>query len=164
MNNSANNPSPIPDPPRGLSAILWRLPIWLYRIRLGRLLDHRSLLLNHVGRVSGSPRQAVLEVIKFDADSNTHYVASGFGEKANWYQNIVQTPRVSIRVAGKELPVLAERLPLSDAEIIFKDYHQRHPKALAGLGKMIGYKLSQNEAEILDFFSEEIPVIAFRPI
>jgi deazaflavin-dependent oxidoreductase (nitroreductase family) len=154
----------VPDPPRGLSAILWRLPIWLYRLRLGRLLGHRALLLIHTGRVSGSPRHAVLEVIKYDADTNTHYVASGFGEKANWFQNITQTPHVTIRVAGDGIPVLAERLSLSEAEITFKDYHQRHPKALAGLAKMIGYQLSQNEAEIMDFFSREIPIITFRPI
>lgn len=153
----------VPNPPQGLKAVLWRLPIWLYRLRLGKLLGRRALLLNHIGRVSGLPRQAVLEVIKYEEDTNTHYVASGFGEKANWFRNIIQSPEVSIQVAGKEITAQAKRLPIPEAKIIFREYHQRHPKALKGLSKMIGYPIGEDEEKTLSFFSNQIPVIAFRP-
>ncbi len=158
MNNTT-----IPDPPRGLKAIPWRLPIWLYRLKLGRMLGHRLLLLHHIGRVSGLPRQAVLEVVKFDKETNTHFVASGFGEKADWFLNIMASPEVTIQVAGIEFPVRGERLNPQDAESIFADYHQRNPKALQGLSKLIGYEISDNQTEMLEFFTKEIPVIALRP-
>lgn len=153
----------IPNPPRGLKAIPWRLPIWMYRLKLGRFLGHRFLLLNHTGRKSGLPRQAVLEVVKFEKDSNTHIVASGFGEKADWYLNITHTPEVSIQVAGEEIFVKAERLASPVAANVFREYHRHHPKALQGLSKLIGYKVSNVEEEMLAFFSEHIPLIAFRP-
>ena len=91
----------IPDPPRG-----WRLPIWLYRLKLGRVLGHRALLLTHIGRVSGKPRRAVLEVVHYDKDANTHYVASGFGEGADWYKNLLHNPDVTIQAAGKASQLL----------------------------------------------------------
>ena len=56
----------LPEPPRGWKAKLWRAPIWFYRIGLGGLFGKRFLLLNHIGRVSGQIRQAVVEVVNFD--------------------------------------------------------------------------------------------------
>ena len=157
------NTQKLPDPPRGLRAILWRLPIWFYRLKLGWMFGHRSLLLTHIGRVSGQPRQAMLEVVQYDQKANTHYVASGFGEQADWYKNIIQTPEVSIQAAGKQILVIAERLSTEAAAEIFRDYHKRHPKALRSLAKLIGYIIPADEQEMLSFFVNQIPVIAFRP-
>ena len=84
----------IPDPPKGLRAIPWRLPILFFHLRLGWIFGHRALLLTHIGRMSGLPRHAVLEVIQYEIDTNLHYVASGFGEKSDWYRNIKKTPEV----------------------------------------------------------------------
>ena len=81
----------VPQPPRGLSHILWRLPITLYRARLGWLLGDRVLLLTHTGRVSGKPRQAVIEIIRYDKVADYYLVASGFGEESDWFKNIQKT-------------------------------------------------------------------------
>ena len=43
------------EPPTGLARLLWRAPIWMYRLHLGRLMGGRFLLLHHTGRVSGKP-------------------------------------------------------------------------------------------------------------
>ncbi|MBC8504910.1 MAG: nitroreductase family deazaflavin-dependent oxidoreductase [Anaerolineales bacterium] len=158
-----NSSQTLPDPPRGIRAILWRLPIWFYRLKLGWMFGHRALLLTHIGRVSGMPRQAMLEVVQYDEDTNTHYVASGFGEQADWYRNIINNPEVTIQVAGKEISVIAKRLSTQEAAEIFSEYHRRHPKALHGLGKLIGYAIPENEADMLAFFRDNVPLIAFQP-
>jgi hypothetical protein len=54
------------DPPRGVSRLLWRAPIWFYRLRLGWLFRNRMLLLHHVGRTSGLPRETMLEVADYE--------------------------------------------------------------------------------------------------
>jgi deazaflavin-dependent oxidoreductase (nitroreductase family) len=151
----------IPDPPRGIKAIPWRLPIWIYRLRLGWLLGHRALLLTHKGRLSGKTRTAMLEVIKYEEDTNTHYVASGFGEKSDWYQNIVKTPQVTIQVGNKRFAALADRLSTDQAIEIFLDYRERHPKAIKNLANLIGYDIGETEEQELAFL-RLIPVIAFR--
>ena len=53
-----------PKLPSGFSRLMFRLPIYLYKVGLGGLLGGRFLLLNHVGRKSGQPRQAVVEVVR----------------------------------------------------------------------------------------------------
>ncbi len=153
----------LPDPPRGLRAVPWRLPIWLYRLKLGWMFGHRMLLLNHVGRVSRKPRQAVLEVVHHDKEANTHYVASGFGDQADWYKNITQSPEVTIQAGRKTIPVIAEQLDKKAAAEIFKKYHARNPKALRALAKLVGYSLPDSEDEMLAFFREQIPIVSFRP-
>ena len=100
-------------PPRGWKAKLWRAPIWLYRWNLGFLLGNRFMLLNHTGRKSGLPRQAVIEII--GRTENIYYAASGFGEKAQWYRNIIATPEVTIQIGRKEFAARAERLPHEEA-------------------------------------------------
>ena len=50
--------------PSGTLRLVFRLPIYLYRLNLGWLLGHRGLLLTHQGRKSGLLRETVLEVIR----------------------------------------------------------------------------------------------------
>lgn len=33
--------------------------------------------------------------------TNTYYVASGFGEKSDWFRNIQKTPKVNVRVPSR---------------------------------------------------------------
>ena len=152
----------IPDPPRGLKAILWRLPIWLYRLHLGWLVGHRFLLLTHKGRISGKERSAMLEVIKYEKSTNTHFVASGFGEKSDWFQNIIKAPDVVIQVGSQKYPVRAERLPEGEAEEVFQVYQREHPNAVKNLAKLLGYEIGDSEEEMMAFL-KMVPVIAFRP-
>lgn len=152
----------IPDPPRGLRAIPWRLPIWLYRLHLGWLVGHRMLLLTHKGRVSGRDRTAMLEVIKYDQATNTHYVASGFGIKSDWFQNITKNPDVIIKVASDEFPAQAECLSPDEARGIFFEYTREHPNAIKNLAKLVGYEIGNTQEEMMEFLAL-IPVVAFRP-
>jgi len=151
-----------PQPPSGLSRILWRLPIWLYRARLGWLLGQRMLLLNHVGRKSGLPRQAVLEVVRHDKESDSYMVASGFGEKSQWYQNLLNTPEVTIQVGWRKLAVVAEVLSPEARADEMADYAKRHPKAARYLMRLIGYQVDGSEEQYRAMGREVIPFVAFR--
>jgi len=162
MNNDQDVKSKIPDPPRGIRAVLWRLPIWLFRLRLGFLMGHRMLLLTHKGRISGKERYAMLEVIKYEEATNTHYVASGFGEKSDWSQNISKTPDVTIQVGNDKFPARAERLSLDKARAVFHDYNQAHPNAVRNLAKLVGYEIGSSQEDMIAFL-DMIPVVAFHP-
>jgi deazaflavin-dependent oxidoreductase (nitroreductase family) len=157
-------PSNFPDvrPPRGLSRIFFRLPILLFRIGLGWLLGEHFLLLTHTGRRTGLPRQAVLEVVRHDPATDTYFVASGWGEKSDWFRNIQKTPEVEIQVGRRRLRAVAERLPLEEAEGELLDYARRHPTAIRSLARMIGYRISGSEEEIRAL-ARRIPIVAFRP-
>jgi deazaflavin-dependent oxidoreductase (nitroreductase family) len=149
-------------PGQGLLRVVFRLPIWLYRIHLGRLLGNRFLLLTHLGRKSGLPRQVVLEVLRHDRTTDTYIIASAWGAKANWFQNIQQTPEVVIHAGRRRLAATATRLSMEAAEREVRTYAQRHPLAfLWGFPLIFGVR-PRTDAEF-HRFAQFIPIVAVRP-
>jgi hypothetical protein len=79
-------------------------PIRISKARAGALFGSRILMLEHIGRKSGAPRYAVLEIVDHPAP-DVYIVASGFGRKAQWFSNV-------------QAPVLEETLgaPITDTD------------------------------------------------
>jgi len=148
-------------PPRGLSRALFRLPILIFRARLGWLLGGHFIELTHVGRVTGLPRQTVLEIIRHDKDTGTYFVVSGWGEKSDWFRNVQKTPEVMIQVGHRQLEAVAERMPLEEAEREILNYARRYPRLLRVLARMIGYKVEDTE-EDYRALAKLVPIVAFR--
>lgn len=115
------------NPPKGFLRLLARLPILLYRWNLGGLLGHRFLQLTHLGRKSGKIRKVVLEVLRHE--QGVYIVASGWGERADWYKNLLASPQAAIRVADLDLEVEAQFLSLEESERELELYARRHPIA-----------------------------------
>ena len=149
-------------PPTGLGRLLWRAPIWLYRLHLGWLLDGRFLLLNHVGRKSGLPRRAVIEVAKYDPETQTCFVASGFGKKSDWYRNLLKTPDATIQVGRKKMRVTAVTLTPDQSAAMMVDYARRNPNAARNLCRIIGYKVDGTEEDYAIIGRDYVPFMAFK--
>ncbi len=147
--------------PRGILRFLARLPLWLYRARLGWLLGNRFLMLTHTGRVSGLPRQVVLEVVRHEFEADTFVVASAWGEKSDWYRNLVQTPMAFVTVGRRRLDVTAERLSVQDAARELVAYARRHPAAARSLARLMGFPVDNVETDF-PALSRHIPLIALR--
>lgn len=112
---------------------LVRAPIGLYRARLGFLFGHRFLLLEHIGRTSGRRRFVVLEVIGRPSPDR-YLVISGFGEKAQWFRNVMADERVRVSVGARgPRPARARRLDDRAAAAALDGYAARHPHAWARL-------------------------------
>lgn len=148
-------------PPRGLARLFFRAPILLYRMGLGWILDNRMLLLNHVGRKTGLPRQAVLEVAHHDKESDTYIVNAGFGDQSDWYQNVLQNPEVSIRVGRRALPVRAERLPVEAGGGVMLDFSREHPFE-ARFARLLSYNVDGTD-EGWRALGEKMLFVALRP-
>jgi deazaflavin-dependent oxidoreductase (nitroreductase family) len=77
-----------------------RAPIYLYWLRLGRLLGTCFLLLTHVGRRTGLRRQTVSEVMEYRQDGPEAVVTRGFGANSDWLLNIQATPSEEVGVGS----------------------------------------------------------------
>lgn len=152
-------------PPSGLLRLLLRLPIAVYRLRLGWLLGQRFVLLQHIGRKSGQVRKTVVEVVGHDRASDTYYIVSGWGKRANWYQNLLATPAIAVQVGRRHLNVCAETVPPAEGARVLLDYRQNHPLATRELSRVLtGANLTKASAEELErLVQEALPIIALRP-
>jgi len=133
--------------PTGISRFFFRAPIWLYKLNLGWLMGNRMLKLTHTGRVSGQPRQVVLEVVRHDASNDTYYIAAAWGEKSDWVKNIRANPQVKVQVGRRKFNMLAEQLTPDQGELTILDYSQRHSTAMMNLARYMGYQLDGSEAD-----------------
>ncbi|QKW37314.1 nitroreductase family deazaflavin-dependent oxidoreductase [Actinomadura sp. NAK00032] len=147
-----------PAPPTGLRRRLWRLPIRLYRMGLGPLLGRRIMLLTHTGRVSGLPRQVVIEVVQKEEDG--YVAASGFGPRADWYRNVMATPEVTIQVAGTRTQATAAPIATDEGAEIMARYAVRHPSAARRLCKLMGFAVDGSTEDYREV-GRHIPFVRF---
>ena len=104
--------------PTGASRLAFRLPIYLYRLDLGRLLVHR-------GRESGLLRETVLEVILYDPATRESVVLSAWGEEADWYRNVGATPALEVRTGGQRYVPEQRFLAPEENHAVVSDYGGR---------------------------------------
>jgi deazaflavin-dependent oxidoreductase (nitroreductase family) len=152
-------------PPSGVLRLLLRLPIALYRLRLGWLLGQRFVLLEHIGRKSGQVRKTVVEVVGHDRASDTYYIVSGWGKRANWYQNLLATPEIAVQVGRRRLKVCAKTVPPAEGARVLLDYRQNHPLATRELSRVLtGANLAKAPpAELERIVQDSLPIVALRP-
>jgi deazaflavin-dependent oxidoreductase (nitroreductase family) len=140
-----------------------RLPVWLYRLHMSWLLGNRFLMLTHQGRKSGQSHHTVIEVVKFEKHTNTYYAVSGWGKKADWYQNIHKDPAVVIQTGRRKLKVHASDIPLAEAIDILDEYTRQHPLAFKELtGLFLGEQLQPGQ-DASRRLAELMPMVAFQP-
>jgi len=125
-------------------------------------MGQRFVLINHIGRKSGQPRQVVVEVVRHDQPTDSYIVCSGFGQKAQWYRNLLATPDVTIQVGARRLAVHAEPLAPAAGSVEFVDYARRNPTAARQLSKFMGFALDGSE-EGYRQAGAQLPFVALRP-
>lgn len=144
--------------PTGLARWLYRAPIALYRMGLGFLLGGRFLMVEHTGRTSGKTRYTVLEVVRHDREADTYVVASGWGERSDWFRNVMKTPAVRISSGlRRRRPARAIRLPPPSAERELCAYADRHPRAFATLARLMF-----GETPDCRLAAQQLPLVAFK--
>jgi deazaflavin-dependent oxidoreductase (nitroreductase family) len=148
--------------PKGLLRLCLRWPIWFYRLRCGWLLNSRFLLLTHTGRRSGLPRQTVLEVVHHDRATETYFIASGWGEKSDWFRNLQKTPTAVVTVGRKRFAATARCLSSEEAARVLLVYAQRRRRAFRALARvMVGQRL-QGTAQDCCLLAQSVPLMALR--
>jgi deazaflavin-dependent oxidoreductase (nitroreductase family) len=123
----------------------------------------RLLLLNHTGRITGAPRNTVLEVVEYDPADCSYVVASGWGPHASWYRNIIEQPKVSVQVGSRSNAVTAEPLPQDVGAKIFARYASLRPRTAAFiLPRVLGIAVDGSEADF-QAAGRRIPFVRLTP-
>jgi len=153
----------IKNKPTGILRWALHAPRWVYHSGLGWMLGNRFLLLSYVGRRSGLDRETVIEMVAHDKESDTLYVASAWGTRADWFQSILANPHVKIQVGMRKITSHAQVVDPEDAAYWLSIYAKNHPTAFRELsGLLVGKALSGTQEECREL-ARTVPVIAFRP-
>lgn len=134
--------------------IKWFMKINAFLIHISRgwigsnLGTQTILLLETIGRKTGQPR--VIPIAYFLHEGRYLIVASNWGKdhEADWYLNLLKTPRAKLTVHGKTLPVEAHPAQGDEYARLWAFATQKHPPYL-NYQKMT---------------SRHIPIVVFQPI
>lgn len=144
--------------------MLMRMPLLYWRLGLKPLLVRarlfRFLVLTTKGRRSGQTRHTML--VHFVLDGRI-YIGAGWGERTQWYQNILADPRVTVQARGPAFGAVA-RVITDDAELRRLYWH------LQEMGPLWMWKRSLDSwdirDEVEDFVAKKgrIPFLRLDPL
>lgn len=150
-------------PPKGLLRLGFRLPVYFYRLGLGWLMGKRFVLINHRGRVTGLPRQTVVEVVERDPETGTITVVAGYGARTQWYRNLKAQPEVVIQLGRRKIPVTAVFVPPEAGEEIMVRYMKRYGMLTRELFSILGYTWDGSEAGVRQIARDWLRFVRFKP-
>jgi len=105
-------PHPIPYPDNPIIRKLYRTPILLYRLGLGKLIGRYIVIISTYGRKSGKVRRTPIEHFRKDG---LIYAISGFEKEPDWYRNLKANPHVTLQTDLGTHHVIA-RTPETEGE------------------------------------------------
>lgn len=148
---------------KGLLRLGFRIPVYFYRLGIGWLFGERLVMIEHLGRKTGSLHQAVVEVIECDPQTGGITVVAGYGEQTQWYQNLKAHPETTIQIGRHKMTVVAEFVAPEDGEDIMSRYVNRHRKLTAELFVMVGYSWDGTEQGARQVAYDSLRFVHFRP-
>lgn len=141
---------------------IFKLPVWLYRLKLGWMLGNVFMQLTHVGRHSGKVRQTILAVLRFDPDSKEILAVSAW-KGSDWYYNIQAAP--AMQVESGRVRYVPQQRTLSPEEIAttFIEYRKRHPIFTRMICRIPGWNPNASYEEFLEL-ARTLRGVAFKPV
>jgi deazaflavin-dependent oxidoreductase (nitroreductase family) len=140
---------------------IFKLPVFLYRLRLGWLLGRRFMQITHVGHHSGKVRRTVLAVLRFDDKTKEVYAVSAW-KGSDWYYNIQASPALLVQIGFVHyVPVQRTLLPEEIATTL-TEYSKLHPIFSRMVCRIPGWKWDSSYEEFLDL-ARTLHGVTFRP-
>jgi deazaflavin-dependent oxidoreductase (nitroreductase family) len=123
--------------PGRLFRLIFRMPVFLYRAGLGRLVGKGVLLLATTGRRTGVRRLTALGY-GYHPGTGMYSVAAGWTGGADWHRNAVANPHVQIWLGSRWIDCIAEPVPPVVACRQYREMAQRNPYAGKIFSKWLG--------------------------
>jgi deazaflavin-dependent oxidoreductase (nitroreductase family) len=144
-----------------MRAIL-RVPVALFRMRLGWLLGRRFLLLTHRGRRSGRIYRTAIEVVRYDEKLMQATVVSGWGADADWVRNIRATPALAVQVGTKSYDHPAQTfLDADQRDALLRTYWRDHRLAARAISWLFRWP-SPDRPDEWHAFMESMVAVKFQ--
>lgn len=122
-------------------------------------------MLEHTGRRSGKARLVCLEVVDRSVPDRI-VIVSGFGERAEWYRNLLADPVCFVSVGRlRRVPAQARFMTSAEASAALGRYQRAHPGAWdrlrQAIEKAVGHPV--NQLPMVELLLDLAPARADRP-
>lgn len=132
----------------GVLRVMFRVPLWLKRIGLGRLIPRNVLILTTTGRRSGRPHTTPVEFGPGPRPGSL-LVMSGWDGRTDWYRNARRDPCVHVWQPAKEWDAIAEPVPEPEVAEMLKMLVRVSPAFMRIWSRWAGFELDGTDAGYL---------------
>jgi deazaflavin-dependent oxidoreductase (nitroreductase family) len=140
---------------------IFKLPLFLYRLRLGWLLGKRFMQITHIGRHSHKVRKTILAVLRFDEKTKEIYAVSAW-KGSDWYHNIQASPALQVETGFVRYVPVQRTLSAEEITITFMEYCKQHPIFSRMVCRIPGWKWDATYDEFLGL-ARTLHGVAFTP-
>jgi len=147
--------------PLGFMIPIFKLPLILYRARLGWIFGHRFMLLTHIGRRSGIVRRTVLAFLEYDPKTREIKAMSAWSA-SDWFLNLQANPAVQVETGFTRYAPVQRTLTPEEIATLFVNYRNKHPIFSKIVCRIPGWHADSSYEEFLDL-AHTLRGIAFRP-
>ena len=140
---------------------IFKLPLVLYRLRLGFLFGHRFMVLTHTGRKSGRVRQTILAALSYNTQTREIKAVSAW-DASEWYKNIKAAPALEVETGVTRYAPSQRDLTTEEIAQLFVDYCRQRPIFSRIVCRIPGWEWDSSYAEFLEL-ARTLRGVAFRP-
>ena len=151
--------------PNALQKFFFKVPVWIHKMGFGgweKLIGAEWMLVTTRGRKSGKPRGTMLDVMDYDAASDTYYIEAAYGDRADWYKNMQANPVFEARVGRRKFKATAAPLTNDGAGELMVKFFRKKPAYTRSVMAMIGMKF-EGEDE-LRALGSTLTLLAVKPV
>ena len=150
--------------PSWILKFFFKVPVWIHKLGFGgweRLIGAQWMLITTVGRKSGKPRDAMVDVMDYDAASDTYFIEAAYGSRADWYRNMQANPIFDARVGRRKFKARAMPLSNEGAGELMVQFYRKKPAYTRSVMAMVGMKFENEEQ--LRTLGSKLTLLAVKP-
>ena len=151
--------------PNALQKFFFKFPVWFAKIGFGgweKLIGAEWMLVTTRGRKSGKPRGTMLDVMDYDAASDTYYIEAAYGDRADWYKNMQANPVFEARVGRRKFSATATPLSNDGAGELMVKFFRKKPAYTRSVMAMVGMTF-KDEDELREM-GKHLTLLAVKPL
>ncbi len=151
--------------PNSFLKFFFKIPLFMHKIGFGgweKLIGAEWMLLSTTGRKSGRRRDAMVDVMDYEATSDTYYIEAAYGARADWFKNIQVNPVFDAQVGRRKFKAQAQELNAADTGEMLVRFYRRKPAYTRSVMAMVGMKF-KDEDELREL-GKNLTLLAVKPL
>ncbi|MBI3169067.1 MAG: nitroreductase family deazaflavin-dependent oxidoreductase [Chloroflexi bacterium] len=150
--------------PNTFLKFFFKVPLFMHKLGFGgweRLIGAQWMRIITIGRKTGKPREAMVDVMDYDQAADTYYIEAAYGSRADWFKNIKANPIFEAQVGRRKFKACAEELNGKDTGEMLVQFFRRKPVYTRSVMAMVGMKF-KDEDELREI-GKDLTLLAVKP-
>lgn len=142
----------------------FKAPLFMHKVGLGgweKIIGAEWMLISTTGRKTGKRRDSMVDVMDYDASTDTYYIEAAYGSRADWFKNIKANPIFDAQVGRRKFKAQAQELDAASTGEMLVRFFRRKPAYTRSVMAMVGMKF-KDENELREM-GKNLTLLAVKP-